>query len=72
MIHEDPAPSVTDGYPPPPPQVRDAADRLDPQAVAALWSMLNTEQVAGWSSNDFGQAVDDWFTEHGFPTILYA
>jgi hypothetical protein len=60
-------------YGPPPTEVVQAANRLDgPRALAELWTMLNGEQRGGWSSNDLAQAVDDWFTEHGFPTILYA
>lgn len=51
--------------------VREAARELPPEALAELWQMLNVEERAGWSSNDFAQAVDDWFTGHGFPTILY-
>lgn len=66
------APTVSSEYGTPPKKVREAARKLPPEAVAELWHMLNTEERAGWSSNDFGQAVDDWFTQHGFPTIIYA
>lgn len=55
-----------------PKNVREASRNLPPEAVAELWQMLKEEERAGWSSNDFAQAVDDWFTERGFPTIIYA
>jgi hypothetical protein len=37
-----------------------------------LHHTLATEHKAGMSSNDFCQAVDAWFTEHGYQTIIYS
>jgi hypothetical protein len=45
------------------------ADRI---AVDSLHSELTELHREGGSSNDFAQVVDNWFTDHGYSTILYA
>lgn len=46
---------------------------ITPADVRQLWDYLNElHNEDGGSSNDFVQAVDDWFTNHGYPTIIYA
>jgi hypothetical protein len=44
---------------------------VTPDDVADLWRQLFELDEGGGSSNDWAQAVDDWFTAHGYPTILY-
>lgn len=39
--------------------------------VLALHAELAELYTEGGSSNDFAQVVDDWFTQHGFHTIIY-
>jgi hypothetical protein len=42
-----------------------------PEAVCALYRDVLEAETFGASSNDVAQILDDWFVEHGFPTILY-
>lgn len=44
---------------------------VTPEAVRELYRDLLEAEKEQCSSNDFGQIVDDWFVEQGFPTILY-
>jgi hypothetical protein len=49
------------------------ADRQHSDALLLdLHRELRDEHRAGASSNDMIQHVDDWFTQHGHPTIIYA
>jgi hypothetical protein len=50
-----------------------AAGREEAQAeIRKLHTELAELHADGGSSNDWTQVVDDWFTAHGYPTILYA
>lgn len=40
-------------------------------ALLALGDELADASRNGDSSNDLIQIVDDWFTEHGYPSFLY-
>jgi hypothetical protein len=39
--------------------------------IDSLYAALLKADRNGASSNDWAQITDDWFVEHGFPTILY-
>lgn len=39
--------------------------------VEQLHSQLTELERDGGSSNDFAQVVDDWFTSHGYPSVIY-
>ncbi len=43
----------------------------DTAPVRELYACLLDMNRDGTSSNDVVQAVDDWLTSHGYPTILY-
>lgn len=51
-------------------RIRNAAS-VSGAAVRELYEDLRELHQAGGSSNDWVQAVDDWFVEQGFPTIIY-
>lgn len=44
---------------------------VEPQAVCELYRDFVESERFGGSSNDVAQMLDDWFVEHGFPTVLY-
>jgi hypothetical protein len=44
---------------------------IDPEQVRRLHADLIEADDGGASSNDWTQIVDDWFTQNGWPTILY-
>ncbi len=48
-------------------------ERPDPPTgtVQALHAELDEAHADGASSNDWTQIIDDWFVNHGFPSILY-
>lgn len=41
------------------------------EAVLDLYSQFLEAVRDGASSNDMAQILDDWFTEQGFPTVIY-
>lgn len=50
------------------------AQTMEVHATALLQDLhyeLAEAHRSGCSSNDLAQAVDDWFTRQGFPTIIY-
>ncbi len=44
---------------------------VTPDDVKNLYDELLELDDSGGSSNDWTQAVDDWFVKHGYPTIIY-
>jgi hypothetical protein len=41
------------------------------EAVLDLYAQFLEADRDGASSNDIAQLLDDWFTENGFPTVIY-
>ena len=44
---------------------------VNPDAVRELHRDFTEMDDSGTSSNDVVQMLDDWFTEHGYPTVIY-
>lgn len=44
---------------------------VETEAVLDLYARFLEEHQGGASSNDIVQLLDDWFTENGFPTVIY-
>ena len=44
---------------------------VDPDAVRQLHDDFLEMDTSGSSSNDVVQMLDDWFTGHGYPTVIY-
>ena len=47
-------------------------DDATSEAVQDLYQQFQEIIEDGGSSNDVVQMLDDWFTENGFDTVLYA
>lgn len=45
--------------------------QMKPAAVQELYDEFREADSDGASSNDITQMLDDWFTRHGWPTVLY-
>ena len=44
---------------------------VSPDAVRELYSEFEEAHLDEASSNDIVQILDDWFTSHGYPTVIY-
>lgn len=44
---------------------------VSPDAVRELYADYLDMDDSGSSSNDVVQMLDDWFVEHGFPSVIY-
>ena len=53
------------------PAAPQALPAVEPEAVHELYRDFLEADDDGASSNDITQILDDWFTGHGFATVLY-